>query len=370
MRSDWRRWLRSIPGVPSGGRSAVGPVLLRQLAIVGLVLGIALLAGCFPATQYPQTAIEPTTDYGLKQQALWEQILWPGVVVFILVEGMLLFVMWRYRARPGRTPRRELHGNTRLEVMWTIAPALILAYIAVPTLITIFDIGGPPPSDAMRVEVIGHQWWWEMRYMDFNPPIVTANELHVPAGRAVSLENRSADIIHSFWLPRLGGKRDNIPGQTNVVWFTAPSEPGPVEGYPGQCAEFCGASHANMRARGFVDSAADFQTWTQRQQAPAAQASGPGAQLFQTRGCVGCHQIVGVNAQAAQVYWDSGLIGPNLTHVGLRTTIAGGILPNDREHLVEWLKDPPGVKPGSRMPNLGLNDADAGTLADFLLSLK
>ena len=370
MRSDWRRWLTSLPWLPTSGRLATGPVVLRQLAIVALVLGLVLLSGCFPATQYPQTALEPTTEYGLKQQRLWEQILTPAIVVFVVVEGILLLVIWRYRARPGRVPRRDMHGNTRLEVMWTIAPSLILAYIAVPTVVTIFEIGGPPPADAMKVEVIGHQWWWELRYLDFNPPIVTANELRVPVGRAVSLEHKSADIIHSFWVPRFGGKRDNVPGQTNIVWFHAPDQPGPAEGYPGQCAEFCGTSHANMRARGFADSQADFESWVRREQAPAAQTAGPGAQLFTGRGCIGCHQIVGINAQTPQVYWESGLIGPNLTHVGSRTTLAGGMFPNDREHMTAWLRDPPTMKPGSRMPNLGLNEADATALADFLLSLK
>jgi cytochrome c oxidase subunit 2 len=296
----------------------------------------------------------------------------PAVWVFIFVEGALLFTIWRFRARPGRVPRRELHGNTRLEVMWTIAPTLVLAYIAVPTVITIFEIGGQPPPDAMRVEVIGHQWWWELRYPDLNPPVVTANELHVPVGRAVQLEHKSADIIHAFWIPRLGGKRDNVPNHTNVVWFHAPGQPSVEEGYPGQCAEFCGTSHANMRARGFVDSQADFDAWVRTQQAPAAQspAAAQGAQLFQTRGCAGCHQIVGVNAQAAQSYWESNLIGPNLTHVGSRTTIAGGMFPNDREHMTAWLIDPPTMKPGSRMPKLGLNDADAAALAAYLESLK
>jgi cytochrome c oxidase subunit 2 len=344
--------------------------VLRQLGVLALLVGLALLAGCFPASQYPQTAMEPLTEYGGKQQALWEQILLPAAIVFVVVEGGLLYVIWRFRARPGMTPNRALHGNTRLEVMWTIAPAVILAYIAVPTVTTIFEIGGPPPEDRINVEVIGHQWWWEMRYRDFTPPIVTANELHIPAGRYVSLEHKSADIIHSFWIPQLGGKRDNVPGHTNIVWFRAPDRPTTdPAGLYGQCAEFCGTSHANMRARAFVDSQADFDAWVRAQQAPAV-AGGPGVQLFQTRGCVGCHQIVGVNAQQAQAYSDSRLIGPNLTHVGARTTIAGGMFPNDRDHMARWLKDPPAMKPGSRMPNLGLNDADAAALADYLLSLK
>jgi cytochrome c oxidase subunit 2 len=372
VKLDWRR-LWKASGWSTSGRLKAGPVVLRQFGVVALVLGVALLSGCLDASRYPQTAMEPLTEYGAKQQRLWEQILLPAFIVFVAVEGVLVYTIWRYRRRPGHPRPEQIHGNTRLEVMWTIAPALILAYIAVPTVTTIFEIGGEPPSDAMRVQVVGHQWWWEYQYLDFNPPIVTANELRMPVGKNVSLQLESADVIHSYWLPRLGGKRDVVPNHTNHIWFDAPQQPGPPEGYLGQCAEFCGASHANMRARGFVDSQADFDAWVRTQQSAAVAPSpsvAQGADLFKTRGCVGCHQIVGVNATAAQTFASSGLIGPNLTHVGSRTTIAAGTLPNDPQSMAAWLRDPPAVKPGSRMPKLGLNEPDIAALVAYLESLK
>ena len=352
-----------------GGRLRQTPAvaLIRQLGVLGLLVGIALLSGCFPASQYPQTALEPLTEYGAKQQRLWEQILLPAIVVFVVVEGILVYALWRFRARPGQPRPEQIHGNTRLEVMWTIAPALVLAYIAVPTVTTIFEIGGPPPPGAMRVEVYGHQWWWEFRYPELNPPVVTANELHMPVGKYVSLELKSADIIHAFWIPRIGGKRDVTPNHTNVIWFDAPTEPGM---FLGQCAEFCGTSHANMRTRGIVQSQADFDAWVRTQQSPAAVTSGAGAELFRTRGCIACHQIAGVNAQQSQAFVETSLIGPNLTHIGSRTTIAAGMFPNDAQHMADWLRDPPAMKPGSRMPKLGLNDQDITALVAYLDSLK
>jgi cytochrome c oxidase subunit 2 len=368
---EYRRWLIAVRETMRGSGRALGPLLTRQAALAGMVVGVALLSGCFSYQDYPQTAIEPITEYGRKQQTLFEIIVWLAIFVFVVVEGVLLYTVWRYRARPGQPRPQQIHGNTKLEVAWTIAPAVVLAAIAVPTVTTIFDIGGPPPADAMRIQVIGHQWWWEFHYPDLN--IVTANEVHMPVSRNVVFEMTSDDVIHSFWLPRIGGKRDVVPLHTNYIWFDAPRNPDVILG---QCAEFCGTSHANMRAKGFVQSEADWNTWVQTQRTPSPAAAGsPGAQLFQSRGCIACHTISGLNAPADASSADlvnakTGRIGPNLSHIGSRTTIAGGILPNTPEEMARWLRDPPAVKPGSLMPKLGLSEEDISGLVQYLESLR
>jgi cytochrome c oxidase subunit 2 len=176
------------------------------------------------------------------------------------------------------------------------------------------------------------------------------------------LDLASPDVIHSFWVPQLGGKRDTPPGQVNRLALT-PAVPGV---YPGQCAEFCGISHANMRHAAIVESANDFQAWVTRQKAPPAEpvADSPaarGREVFRTSACVGCHAIQGLSG---------GAIGPDLTHVGSRRTLAGGMLPNTPDELARWLRDPPAVKPGSLMPNLHLGEADVTALVAYLTSLK
>jgi cytochrome c oxidase subunit 2 len=322
--------------------------------------------------------MDPVTQYGGKQQALFEQILGPAWFVFIAVEGLLLFTIWRFRARPGQPRPRQIHGNTRIEVLWTIAPAIVLAYIAVPTVQTIFEIGGDPPADAIKIDVIGHQWWWEFRYADAAHDFVTANEIHLPTGQHVAFSLTSDDVIHSFAFPRLGGRRDAVPSRHNMIWMDTPTSPGPPEGYWGQCAEYCGTSHANMRMRAIVTSQADFDAWVASQKAPATSSAtvAEGASLFTNRGCAACHTIVGVNAQpgtsseALLNRNNAGKIGPNLTHVGSRVTLAGGIINNTPEEMARWLKNPPGVKPGSLMPNLNLSDDDVGRLVAYLESLK
>src|SRR5438874_1508648 len=209
-----------------------------------------------------------------------------------------------------------------MEIAWTLAPAVILVFVAVPTVRTIFATAGDAPPDALKVEVIGHQWWWEFKYPELG--ITTANELHVPVAKAVQVAITSADVIHSFWAPPLGGKRDAIPGQVNRIAFRADS----VGDYSGQCAEFCGASHANMRLRVLVDSDAGFTAWVRDQQSPPAtpakaSLAEQGKAIYARAACIGCHAIQGVSP---------GTIGPNLTHVATRTTIAGGLFHDARHH--------------------------------------
>jgi cytochrome c oxidase subunit 2 len=364
--SDGHRSSPDVPGPSLCRRPTLGPLLLRQAGGTALVLGTALLSGCVGShyRDYPQTTLEPITEYGWGIQRLFELILWMAAVVFVAVEGWLIYTVWRYRWRPGQPRPKQIHGNTRFEIAWTIAPAIVLAIIAVPTVQTIFHIGGPPPPASFTIQVIGHQWWWEFRYPELG--IVTANEVHMPVGKTVNFEMTSADVIHAFWFPRLGGKRDVVPTHTSHIWLDTPREPSGPEGYPGQCAEFCGASHANMRMRAFVDSEVDFEAWVSNQQKPAgpplSAAAARGAQLFQQRGCAGCHTVAGTEAR--------GEIGPNLTHIGSRVTIAAGVLDNKPDDMARWLSDPPAVKPGSLMPKLGLSDPDIEALIAYLDSLR
>src|SRR5438445_966987 len=339
---------------PSRSPDAVPPYRRhRWLTLLPLVL-----AGC--GGPFPQSALHPESDYARSLDALFHGIFWWAVLVFVLVESLLLFILLRYRQRAGAATPKATHGHTALEIAWTLAPALILVFIAVPTMRTIFATQQPPAFDALKIEVIGHQWWWEYRYPSAG--IVTANELHVPVGRPVVLEISTADVIHSFWAPSLGGKRDLIPGHVNRITFTAES----VGAFTGQCAEFCGASHANMRLRVMVVSDSAFQAWVRRQLAGAAtvprgSVAAQGEQAFRRYGCIGCHTM-GTMSNA--------LVGPNLTHLGSRTTIAGGLFPNDSAHLARWLSDPPREKPGSIMPNMHVPAADLATLIAFLRSMR
>ncbi|HKW39728.1 MAG TPA: cytochrome c oxidase subunit II [Gemmatimonadales bacterium] len=319
-----------------------------------------LLVGC--AGPFPQSTLQPRSDFARATDVLFTEILWWAAVVFVLVELVLVVTLVRFRHREGRPAPTPTHGHTIMEIAWTLAPAVILVFVAVPTVRTIFSTAGDAPADALKVEVIGHQWWWEYRYPELG--IVTADEMHLPVGKPVQVAITSADVIHSFWAPALGGKRDAIPGRVNRIAFRADS----VGDYSGQCAEFCGASHANMRLQVVVESQPAFQAWADAQKAAAAApAKGSlaeqGRAVYGRSACIGCHTIQGVSP---------GIIGPNLTHVGSRTTLAGGIFPNDSAHLASWIADAPALKPGSIMTRMKppLSDADIAALVAYLESLK
>lgn len=339
---------------------------LRALTTLGCVFLTFIVAAC--SGPFPQSTFEPRSDFSGELLDLYGTIFWLAVAVFVVVESLLVYAVIRFRARPGQTEQpKQIQGHTALEIVWTLAPAAILVFIAVPTVETIFRRSAAAPSDALTVEVIGHQWWWEYRYPDYN--IVTANELHVPVGRPVSLELTSRDVIHSFWAPRLFGKRDAILGRTNRLLFT----PDSVGAYRGQCAEFCGESHANMGLRVMVDSQTDFDAWVAEQQAvpPPVDSLSPlvlaGLNAFKqirepaTNSCIACHRIDGVSG---------GVLGPNLTHLAGRTTIAAGMLPNTAEGLAQWLRNSPAVKPGSLMPNIGLTEEEINALVAYLQTLR
>jgi cytochrome c oxidase subunit 2 len=328
-------------------------LLARRARLAALSL---LLAGC--GLDSPMTTVAPKSDLGRAIHDLFMNISGWTLLIFVVVEALLIAVAFTFRDRPGRGEPRPVHGHLGLEIAWTLVPVIIVVSIAVPTIATVFKTQAAPPPESLAVEVIGHQWWWEVRYPSLG--ITTANELHLPAGRPVSLSLKSADVIHSFWAPQLGGKRDLIPGRVNSLTFTvdAPGE------YPGQCAEFCGISHANMRLTVIAQSPGDFESWSARVKGPPMPPSGEAARglpVFLGAGCGACHTIQGVAF---------GVVGPDLTHVGSRKTLAGGIVQNTPEDLAAWVRDPPRIKPGVLMPKLPLTDDQVAPLVVYLRSLR
>lgn len=348
--------------------------------VTALCLLTLAIAGCSPE-HYPQTTLLPRGDFARIADDLLDTTVRWALLVFVLVEGVLLYAIFRFRGKPGDPEPHQIHGNTTVEIIWTVIPALILAAIAVPTVKAIFQTNAVPPKDALTIEVVGHQWWWEFRYPEYN--LTTANELHVPVGRTVSLRMGSADVIHSFWVPPFAAKRDVFANRETRMWFKAEAE----GDYPGECAEFCGIQHARMGYRIRAQKPEEFRAWVAHMQTlgpkPAATASSDsgvrtasvgasvsaaptqgqpyasGEKLFQSKGCVACHSLQAVNAP-------KGMVGPNLANVGARSYIAAGTLKNTDENLARWIRNPQAIKKGVLMPNLGLTETDAQALVAFL----
>jgi cytochrome c oxidase subunit 2 len=296
-------------------------------------------------------------------RTLFNFILILAAIIFVVVEGLLFFAVFRFRNRPPESAL-QFHGNTKLELAWTAAPAVILAVLLGFTLQTMGSVKAVASSNVLNVKAIGHQWWWEFRYPDQN--IITADELVVPVNTNIEVALESNDVEHGFWAPELFGKVDAVPGYTNRVRFT-PTVASQYY-YGGQCTQFCGLEHAQMRFAVVVHTADDFKNWVAYQQQPAAPPStlsgdaAEGQKLFANQPCVGCHTINGTNA--------AGVTGPNLTHVASRGFIAGGVLQNTPGELRAWIKDPQAIKPGSLMPTLGLSDDQVNKLAAYLSTLK
>ena len=328
---------------------------LRGLRAVALVLfacaGVWACGG-----EHPASSIDPATDYGETIQSLYAMVFWITLVILVIVWGAMAYVFVKFRERPNTPHPRQIHGHLGVEILWTILPAVIVVVIAIPTVQTVFRTQRAPAEGGLTIDVIGHQFWWEFRYPD---GVVTANEVHVPVGPPITLRLHSVDVIHSFWIPRIGGKRDVNPlvtkpaGDTivheNFLHFTV-REPGV---YRGQCAEFCGTAHSIMGVRLVAESPADFDAWETAWKAPPpdsaaiAQATDSlvelGRKTFHSATCIACHSIQDTNA--------GGQIGPNLTLLGRRTTIVGW-LDNTPENLSRWITSPTSVKPGARMPGI------------------
>jgi cytochrome c oxidase subunit 2 len=313
----------------------------RKLIRAGTAFALIFLAAC--AKVAPQDTLRPQGPVARSEANLFIPVFWIAVFVFVFVEGLILFAVFKFKDRPGREEPKQVHGNSRLEFTWTLIPALILVGVAVPTVISIFNVAAKHTPNEVRVKVTAHQWWWEYAYEGTTPSVVTANELVIPVGRQVFLDLESADVIHSFWIPALAGKQDVVPERTNTLQFSAEK---PGEWY-GQCAEFCSISHANMRLRVIAKTPADYNAWILAQQAAAADPTSSdamqGKDLFLSNACIQCHSIAGTPA--------AGTVGPNLTHFASRGTFAGATFDNTDENLFQWIKHAREQKPGVVMPN-------------------
>ncbi len=354
---------------------------LSRLVLGALALAL-VSAACAPNAS--QDSLKPAGPYAEKIHALFTPVFWIAAAIFFVVEGVLILFVIRYRHRKGREGiPPQIHGNNRLEIAWTIVPALILVGVTVPTVATIYDLAAKPKGEVLNVNVIGHQWWWEFDYP--GQKIITANELHIPVGEPVEVslcaagvgyQGRPApnscqevpaavgdDVIHSFWVPELAGKQDVVPGRTNHLVLEA-DEPGT---YFGQCAEFCGLSHAYMRFRVIAQPRAEFDQWVRDQQAVAAtppqgSLAATGMNDFLNGQCIACHAIQGTDAQANG--------GPNLTHLASRDCFAGCSFDLNEANLKRWLADPPAMKAGSWMPDYGLSQDQIDALVAYLMTLQ
>jgi cytochrome c oxidase subunit II len=343
----------------------------RTRRLGGLVAGLALLATAC-ASDAPQDSLDPAGPNARTIDNLFGPVIVAAVVVFIVVQGLVIYAVLKYRRRadeaegPDEVPA-QVHGNTRLEIGWTILPALILAVVAIFTVPVIFDLT-EQPEDALTVDVVGQRYWWAYRYPEQEnmqgPAFTTANELHIPAGQEVLLRLTSEDVIHSFWAPRLNGKRDVVPGREHT-WKLEADEPGV---YSGQCAEFCGTSHANMRLKVVAHAEGEWQDWLDGQQQeaeePTEELAATGFELFGSR-CATCHQVDGSWEQVAE----ESPPAPNLTHLFSRDCFAGCIYDLNRNELEAWLRDPQ-RKAGSLMVIGQLSESEIDQLYAYLRTLE
>jgi cytochrome c oxidase subunit 2 len=280
-------------------------------------------------------------------------------IILVIVVGMVGVSLIRFRQRGGAAEPKPFFGNRKLEIIWTVGPTLIVMGLFALTARGMRQ-ADPPANQPPDLIVIGHQWWWEIRY----PPtgVTTANEIHLPIGRKFLVRLESADVIHDFWVPALARKMQLIPGQTNHIWLAADA-PG---NYAGECVEYCGAQHAWMRFSVIAESPADFAAWLHNQEnsaaSPATDSAQNGLKLFQSLTCVNCHSLRGVSVAANAA--------PDLTHLADRKILGAGILTNTETNLFRWLKNPQAIKSGCFMPNLKLTDAQVGALTIYLETLK
>lgn len=346
------------PGVAVMLRTATRAAAARlstAARISAAALGVCLLLAIWATAAHASPSIlRPATPQAeeIKSLAIFLFVL--SAIILLGVEGVLVYSIIRFRGRP-EAQVRQTRGDNTIEAVWTLIPIIIIIIIFSVTTRAMDSL--KLPGGDVELQVVGHQWWWEVDYPEEG--FVTANEIHVPQGREVGIDLTSADVIHSFWVPQLGGKTDLVPGHTNRAGFLA-ATPGT---YLGQCAEFCGLQHAHMRFDLVVESAAQFSDWVRHQQRPAQEpatdAAARGMDVFLSAPCAGCHTVRGTPA--------AGVVGPDLTHLAGRLRLAAGTLENTPENLRRWLEDPQAAKPGNLMPTTAL---DAGQLDDLTAYLE
>jgi cytochrome c oxidase subunit II len=388
-----------------------GPTRRRRIAPLALLLPLVLLLGAC-ASDAPQDTLQPKGPIARSIDSLWDGVFWVAVVVFVLVEFGVLALALRFRKREGDTDDdlpTQTHGNTKLEIGWTLLPAVMLAVVGFFTLRTLFDIN-QRDADDLTIKVTGQQWWWEYEYDvdgdgEFTEEVLTANDLVIPAGVDVNLDIESNDVIHSYWIPALNGKKDAVPGRTHDLRLNA-DEAGT---YVGQCTEYCGLSHAYMRQRVIALPPDEFETWLADQaddaEMPTAEQAAAGADLFTTQ-CSGCHLARGINDEEFEEAGNGEELlvagnAPDLTHFATRGTFAGAIfdlwVDEDGDDIVEadeiggelnqaaleaWLRNPPAEKPMSAphipeegddpirgMPSFNLQEEQIDQLVAFLETL-
>ena len=288
--------------------------------------------------------------------------------IFLVVGGLLVYALIRYRHRPNDVNAAQepaqIYGSNQIELSWTVVPILIVVMLFLATARVIYTTEhAPKPAAALDVIVIGHQFWWEYRYPKYG--IVTANELHIPVSdprnpTPTYLTMSSADTNHSFWIPRLAGKMDVIPNRVNTTWI----DPSSAGLYLGQCAQYCGTQHAKMLLRVYADTPAEFAAWIAHQQQPPVQDASvvEGEAVFQHNACISCHTIAGTVA--------TGRFGPDLTHLSSRDTLASGSVPNTAVNIRAFVDNPAHFKPGALMPPMHLSNHDLDAVTAYLTTLK
>ncbi len=363
----------------------------RRPALLGLLALLFLVMACAPDAK--QSTFGTAGPVAEQQLLLFNVLLWVMVAVFVLVEGVLLYAIIKFRRRPGQDELPpQTHGHTALEITWTVIPTVLILGLGIWSVFTLFDLDQPPKgADMLEVTAVGHQWWWEFEYPDADGKgkyITTANELRVPVNRAIQINLRSDDVIHSFWVPKLAGKVDVIPTRNNYMWFQA-DETGT---FYGQCAEFCGTAHAQMKFLVQVLPQEDYLAWAEgfgEQPVLTARAQA-GQQVFNsTGGCVVCHTANGSDSPAVVAGRVQGFMttetgiapGPNLTDLATRERFGAGLADLNRDNLRQWLRNPEDIKPGNYMSarasiyqtadgRVSLSEDELSSLLEYLLSLK
>jgi cytochrome c oxidase subunit II len=287
-------------------------------------------------------------------------------IIFVAVFGLLVYAVVRFRQRKLDDHREppQVYGSSQIEMAWTVIPILVVLVLFLASARVVVDVqNAKKPHNALEVTVVGHQYWWEYRYPQYN--VVTANELHVPVSDPAHptptfLTLLSVDTDHSFWVPRLAGKTDLIPNHPNHMWI----DPQQTGVYLGQCAQYCGIQHAKMLLRVYVQTQADFDRWIKEQSQSAAMtgAASRGRAVFESSECLSCHSVKGIAG--------NGTFGPDLTHLMSRETIASGVAPNTPENLRKWVRDPSSIKHGATMPALQLTDKQLDDVTAYLESLR
>jgi len=331
-------------------------VAARWRGMLPAAVPLFLLSAC---DDDAPSLLEPRGPGAERVADLWWLMLWIATGVFLVVVGMLAAAIFRGLYGKEATRGDVSWGEPFIVIAGVVVPALILSFLFVLSLRDMRALSAPESESDLTVEVVGHDWWWEVRYPNGT---VTANEMHIPVGQPVLFKVRTGDVIHSFWIPQLQVKVDMLPEKVNELWVEA-DEPGR---YRGQCAEYCGLQHANMIFYVIAEPRERFDEWlaseTRPRETPAIGSARVGETVFLNGSCAGCHTIRGTDA--------TGDVGPDLTHIGTRETIAAGVLDNTRSDMELWLRDPQHVKPGATMPPTELSPSELQAVLDYLQGLK